>query len=121
MEANHCKQLAIHEHIEKILALIENNLIVQINSATETGKKVFVSVPTRISATSLCNYLHYLNPNISVGYAAEGNSMYDYDTQVVYATSEHMKRKLLGYFSRDILQSKRGLCFTDILILDETH
>jgi ATP-dependent helicase HrpB len=116
------------------LALIDKNLTTQINAPTgsgksigipkalaERGQRVFVSVPTRVSATSLSNYLHYLNPDISVGYAAEGNSNYDQRTQVVYATSGHMRRKLLGYFSRGLLSSTQGLNFTDVLILDETH
>lgn len=126
--------LPILNHIDKILTLIEDNLVVQINAPTGSGKsvgipkilaeqnkRVFVSVPTRVSATSLHNYLNYLNPKISIGYAAEGNVMYYNDTQVVYATSGHTRRKLLNYFSKGILHSKYGLNFTDVLVLDETH
>lgn len=126
--------LLVNKHLPEILSLIDKNLVSQINAPTgsgksigvpkaltELGKRVFVSVPTRVSATSLSNYLHLLNPDISVGYAAEGNSMYNNSTKVVYATSGHIRRKLLGYFTRGALRSKRGLDFTDILILDETH
>lgn len=128
-----CKpKLIIEPHIAKILALIDANLVVQINAPTgsgksigipkalsESGKRVFSSVPTRVSAMSLCSYLRTLNPKIRVGYAAEGNSMYDQNSQVVYATSGHVRRKLLGYFSQGLKRS--GLTFTDVLIVDETH
>lgn len=126
--------LPITTHIDEILHLIDDNLVSQINAPTgsgksigvpkalaEHGKRVFVSVPTRVSAVSLCNYLKFLNPKISVGFAAEGNAEYNSSTKVVYATSGHVRRKLLGYFSRGLLRSKMGLNFTDILILDETH
>lgn len=126
--------LPITEHIDQIVHLINDNLVSQINAPTgsgksigvpkalaESGKRVFVCVPTRVSAVSLCNYLHFLNPKISVGFAAEGNAEYNSSTKVVYATAGHARRKLLGYFSRGLLRSRAGLNFTDILILDETH
>ncbi|CAH6419124.1 ATP-dependent helicase [uncultured virus] len=127
-------ELIISGHLPEILKIIDENLVSQINAPTgsgksigiikalaETGKRVFSSVPTRVSATSLSSYLKTLNPELSVGYAAEGNAMYNDNTQVVYATSGHVRRKLLGYFSRGLERSRMGLMFTDILILDETH
>jgi HrpA-like RNA helicase len=127
-------KLIITEHIPKILSVIEENLVSQVNAATgsgksigipkalaESGKRVFVAVPTRVAATSLCNFLHTLNKDLSVGYAAEGNVMYDNTTAVVYATSGHVRRKLLSYFGRGGLRGRTGLDFTDVLVIDETH
>ena len=126
-------ELPIAKYIPEILSIIEDNLVSQVTAATgsgksihvlkalaENGKRVFSSVPTRLSATSLCFYLKTLNPELTVGYAAEGNIMYNDDTQVVYATSGHVRRKILGYFSRGVSRSF-GLSFTDVLVLDETH
>lgn len=126
--------LLITQHMEQILALIDDNLVSQVNAPTGSGKsigipkalaergtRVFLSVPTRVSATSLSAYLRFLNPKLSIGYAAEGNAAYDASTAVVYATSGHVRRKLLGYFSRGLLRSRDGLTFTDVLVIDETH
>ena len=125
--------LPIHEYLPGILSMVNDNLVTQVTAATgsgksihvlkalaETGLRVFSSVPTRISATSLSSYLKTLSPGISIGHAAEGNRMYTKDTQVVYATSGHVRRKILGYFSRG-LSKRYGLSFTDVLVLDETH
>jgi len=126
--------LLITKHITTILELIEKNLVSQVNAPTgsgksigipkalaESGKRVFVSVPTRVAAVSLSNYLKFLNPNLSIGHAAEGQAEYTASTKVVYATSGHVRRKLLGYFSRGIQRGRSGLDFTDVLVLDETH
>ena len=61
--------MLITSHLPEIIKLIRNNAVVEINSPTGTGKsigiptaiastktRVFVSVPTRTSAVSLCNY-----------------------------------------------------------------
>src|SRR5438105_667060 len=124
--------LLISKYLKPIGSLVKDNLVTQVNAATgsgksigipeylaQSGKRVFVSVPTRISATSLSSYLQSRNPKISIGYAAEGISKYDYNTQVVYATSGHVRRKLLGYFAGSVMRN--GLTFTDVLVLDETH
>lgn len=126
-------QLPITEYLPQILIMIEENLVTQVTAATgsgksiyvlkalaESGKRVFSSVPTRVSATSLCSYLKTLNRKLKVGHAAEGNVMYNKSTQVVYATSGHVRRKMLNYFSQG-LSRWSGLSFTDILVLDETH
>lgn len=128
-----CNDLPITAYLPEILSMVKDNPVTQVNAATGSGKSIhvlkalaemgwniFSSVPTRLSAISLSSYLKTLNPKLKVGYAAEGNVMYKDDTQVVYATSGHLRRKMLGYFSRGL--SKRfGLSFTDILVLDETH
>jgi HrpA-like RNA helicase len=123
--------LVITPHLSSILEAVESNLVTQVTAPTGSGKsigipkmlgeagyKVFVSVPTRVSAMSLCNYLGTIS-TVRVGYAAEGNVCYDHEDRVVYATSGHLRRKVLSYFARGL--TKTGLHFTDIFILDETH
>ena len=131
--SNNTPNLLINKYIDEILDLIDGNLVIQINAATgsgksigipkaisEQGKRVFVSVPTRVSAISLSSYLQSLNTDVSVGYAADGTCSYDKYTRVVYATSGHMRRKMLNCFSKGSIKN-RGLNFTDVLVLDETH
>lgn len=126
-------ELAITKYLDGILSMIESNLVTQVTAPTgsgksiyvikalaENGKRVFSSVPTRISATSLCSYLKTLNPEILIGHAAEGNVCYDRETQVVYATSGHVRRKMLSFFKGGV-SKRKGLTFTDVLVLDETH
>lgn len=123
--------LPVHEYIEDISSLIWSNSVTQINAPTGSGKSigvpehlakqgatVFVSVPTRVSATSLCDYLKIRNPDMSIGYAADGISKYNDNTKVVYATSGHIRRKLLSIISKG---TRHGFTFADVLILDETH
>lgn len=122
--------LIITPHLPMILDSVKSNLVTQVTAPTGSGKsigipkmlgeagyKVFVSVPTRVSAMSLCNYLKTIS-SLRVGYAAEGNVYYDQKDQVVYATSGHLRRKVLNYFAHGL---KMGLNFTDVFILDETH
>lgn len=121
--------LPINEHIEDIVLSIKDNEVVMVNAATGSGKsvgiplalinagyKVHVSVPTRISAISLKNYTSTLTEK-SVGYAAESNVNYEKNTNLVYATSGHYRRKLLGIFSR----KEKSIDFADIFVLDECH
>jgi len=126
--------LVINSHLPSILALIRNNEVTQINAPTgsgksigiplalaESGAQVFVSVPTRVSATSLSSYARSLNSKLSIGYAADAKTVYDDNTDLVYATSGHMRRKMLRYFASGINSFKYGLLFTDVLVVDETH
>lgn len=125
--------LPINNYLPEILESIANNPVTLVKAETGSGKSVytlkaiaesglsvFASVPTRLSASSLCDFVKTLNPNLSVGYAAEGTSVYDYKTKIVYATSGHVRRKMLGCFSSRHVQ-RHGLKFTDVLVLDETH
>ena len=125
------EQLGIYEHLPPILRLISEKPVTGVLAPTGYGKsigvpwilakqgaKVFVSVPTRASAMSLSETLKSLDNSVNVGYAAEGNVKYDEDTQIVYATSGHMRKKLLRHFDQ-------GICikidFATVLILDEIH
>lgn len=125
--------LPIDQYLPEILQSVRDNLVTLVKAETGSGKSVytlkaiaesglsvFASVPTRLSASSLSSFVKSLNPDLSVGFAAEGQAMYDYKTQIVYATSGHVRRKMLGCFSNKNVK-KYGLKFADVLVLDETH
>jgi len=59
-----------------------------------------------------------ISPNVSVGYAAESNVQYDNNTQIVYVTSGHLRRKMLSQIRNG---TSRGFNFCDVLIVDEIH
>jgi HrpA-like RNA helicase len=128
---NSVNQLKIYDHLGSIVKLIGEHPISGILAPTGYGKsigipwilarqgvKVFVSVPTRASAISLSETLKFLDPSISVGYAAEGNIKYDQDSMVVYATSGHMKKKMIRHFDQGVCDK---IDFATVLILDEYH
>ena len=59
-----------------------------------------------------------LDVNKFIGYAAEGNINYSSETMIIYATSGHIRRKMLSYFSKGKISP---LDFTNILMVDEIH
>ena len=91
------------------------------------GNKVVISVPTVAAAISLFARQKMLNPGIEVGYAAEARIHYTEKTQIIYATSGHIRRRFLDFYRHIKGQSIKqdfvtGLISqTDILILDEIH
>jgi len=127
----------ISPELANIVSLVDKNSVVYVDAPTGSGKsvgipaalailkyKVFVTTPTRTAAVSLYNYqssiqnqLNGQNKNL-VGYAAEGQIVYDNDTQIVYATSGHIRRKLLAYFTDNIAAP---IDFCDVLMVDEIH
>lgn len=122
--------LKIRSHINPILELVRKNPLVTVTAPTGTGKslgipwavaktksKIFVSVPTIISAISLAETFRRYTPQIKVGYAAEGRINYDEQTQVVYATSGHLRLKIL----RGISEGKCDLSFAKVIMIDEYH
>ena len=124
------ESLKIRSHINPILDLIRDNDLTTVVAPTGTGKslgiplgvgesgsKIFVSVPTIVSAISLSETLKRLNPELKIGYAAEGNIEYTSETQVVYATSGHLRLKIL----RDAQDGKCNFDFADVLMIDEYH
>lgn len=126
--------LMINAHVPAILASIQKNLVTQVNAATGSGKsigipealaksglRVFVSVPTRVAAVSLCGYLQSRNPTLRVGFAADGQAVYDRYSNVVYATSGHIRRKNMSLFEKGEFKDQTGMMYCDVLILDETH
>lgn len=127
------ESLTIYSHLDAIFDIISQNVATVVKAPTGTGKsvglpwrisqagpttKIFVSVPTVVAAQSLARYQRRLSPNVSVGYAAEGSVNYDDNTQIVYATSGHVRRKIL----RSIAD---GQCvdmdWASVLIIDEAH
>lgn len=127
--------MQIAEHLESIVRLISSNPVVAVVAPTGSGKSIgipaaiaatdyttFVSVPTRTAAFSLSEYQHYLLQGAQipdyVGYAAEGEIKYNRGTKIVYATSGHVRRKMLSYF-KDGIASPINFC--DVLFIDEAH
>lgn len=105
----------------------------------QTGGRCFVSVPTRIAATSLYSTQLSIQKaelktdvsvgaatevasqtvvNSTVGFAAEDEVHYDAQTSIVYTTGGHLKGKMLRYFQNG---KAVNMDFTDILMLDEMH
>ena len=123
--------LKITPHLVPILKLISENAEVVVSAPTGTGKslgipwavaktgaRIFVSVPTVTAALSLYETQKKLSSDVKIGFAAEGKVFYDENTKIVYATSGHMRKKMLSYI-------REGLCmpldFTDVLMIDEVH
>jgi HrpA-like RNA helicase len=82
------------------------------------GKSQICVVEPTIPATE--NPYEYMGNILGrevVGMAAEGDVRYKADTPIVYATSGHIRRKMIGF-----IKSKRtDLRFCDILMIDEAH
>lgn len=123
--------LKITPHLVNILQLVANNPEVIVSAPTGTGKslgipwavaqtgaKIFISVPTVTAAVSLSETQKKLSPNLAVGYAAESNVRYNETTKIVYATSGHIRRKMLSYINKGICSP---INFTDVLMIDEVH
>lgn len=134
MSSRFLKKLLIDPHLDEIAESVKSNLVTQVNAATGSGKsigipqrlakeglKVMSSVPTRVSAISLCKFVKNLlrMTKLEVGYAAEGQVFYKNNTDIIYATSGHVRRKLVHIFGRKNVQKE--VKFVDVLVLDETH
>jgi HrpA-like RNA helicase len=131
MESTSRTDLKITPHLYYISLMIEQNIVTQVVAPTGSGKSIgipehlaalskttFICVPTRVSAISLSTHLKYRNPGLAVGHAADGIVNYTKQTQVVFATAGHVRRKMFNVINNT---PTRGFDFTDILILDETH
>lgn len=125
--------MEIDNHKNAIYELIVNNNIVSLIAPTGSGKslgvpnflgenniKTFITVPTRTGAISLANRQRELlkDSNVSVGHAAEGYIGYNYNTTIVYATSGHIRKKMLSYFEHGKAQD---IDFCTVLFVDEIH
>ena len=131
--------LPVSPHLENIVNVIKNNPTSMIVAPTGSGKtlgiplalsaleiKTFISVPTRMIAIGTYESQLYIQQDLRpkneassiVGYASQGKINYTKNTKIVYATSGHIRRKMLRYFSRD---SIRPIDFCDVLIVDEIH
>ena len=126
-------QVPFENYLSSVGEALEKSPIIQVVAPTGSGKssilppwlasgnvKVFVSQPTRVAARNLYNRVRQTHPHLTVGYAAEGEVIYNKDTQLVYCTSGHLRRKMIASFEKGaVVQSKMSFC--GILIVDEIH
>lgn len=123
--------MQIIPYLSEIGQIISQNVVTIVSAPTGSGKsigipssfgqsgvRIFISIPTITAARSLANYQKMVTPNVSVGFAAEGDIEYNQETRIIYATSGHLRRKLLTYFSSG---EAKDVDFTDILMIDEAH
>lgn len=125
--------MEIAEHLPNIITLVRNNIAILVVAPPGSGKTIgipfalntvgarcFAAVPTRTAAKSLYEYQKTLQPDPNiVGYAAEGNIQYNESSKIVYATSGHIRKKLLSYFRDD--GTPPNVDFCDVLLVDEVH
>nr|QBK90575.1 MAG: ATP-dependent helicase [Pithovirus LCPAC104] len=118
-------------HLGDIIDKVRKNSIVTVIAPTgigkslgiptavaRTGSKILVSVPTITAAISLSDTLSKILPQFKIGYAAEGEINYDKNTQIIYATSGHIRRKILGLFDSE---KCKDWDFVEVLMIDEFH
>lgn len=127
--------MEITRHLRTILEKIKTEATTLVVAPTGSGKSVgipaaiaisgstcYVSVPTRTAAVSLASYQTTIQARrggvISVGYAADAEIHYDDNTQIVYATSGHIRKKMLSYFNDGKVSD---ITFCDVLFVDEIH
>jgi HrpA-like RNA helicase len=124
-------ELAITAELPKILNLIVKNEVVAVDIPTGCGKSIgipravfdgtkmrlFCSQPTIASVIGLFEYQSKQIKN-AVGWAAEGTQKYDKSTRIVYATSGHIRRRILKCFQNG---KATDVTFCEVLMLDEIH
>jgi HrpA-like RNA helicase len=132
--------LVISTHLPSLAEAITEHDYLLVSSPTGTGKslgipwilsrqgqRVVVSVPTVAAAESLAARQEKMSPGIEVGYAAESKIHYSENTQVIYATSGHIRRRFLDFYRGISNPESRNnhltklIEQTDVLILDEIH
>lgn len=88
----------------------------------ERGWKVLVSLPTREAVRNLYSYVSNFTKNIKIGYSEGGRRGYDNDTQLIYATSGHVRNRLFNQLDDDG-RLKQNNIFSKkmVIILDEVH
>lgn len=118
--------LRINSHLPRILQLINAYNITAViappglgqslgipAAIASAGSRIFVSVPTMALVQSLVKEQLSLNPKLNVGYAGDTIIKYDDNSQIVYATSDYIRRLLLSYIKC------LPLTFTDVLMIDD--
>jgi HrpA-like RNA helicase len=119
----------------EILDFIEANPVCGIIAPTGSGKstsmiekiykdggaeRVFITEPTIPAARGLAMTMKSKLGNDIVGFAAEGVIQYRQSTPIVYCTSGHLRKKILGYFENGKVAST-GIDFCSVLVIDEAH
>lgn len=84
------------------------------------GATVFVTQPTIPAALGLYKEMGKRLGQDKVGYAAEGNTMYNKFTPIVYCTAGHLRRKMLSYFDNGVVKSG-AIDFCSVIVIDEAH
>lgn len=139
-ENNSIQNLVIYQKLPEIIGAIKNSTITIVRSDTGSGKtigvpyflsqdksfkgNIFCSVPT-ITATIAAHKFQSQQINMEnfVGYACDGNTIYDHNTRIVYCTTGHLLNKMIKTVSH-ILKGNYGKYnswFCSVLILDEFH
>lgn len=126
---NKIAELIIYPYLKEIMdASVKNNVIL-VKAPTGTGKSlgipasfanigltVWCCAPTVSAVLALYRRLNDLG--FKVGYAAESTKNYDEDTQIVYCTTGHLRRKLMKLYSK---KGDISSYLPDILMIDEIH
>jgi HrpA-like RNA helicase len=120
-------KLSIGSHLPKIASLVTSNFEVLVISPTGSGKslgipwylsrmgyRILISVPTITAAQLLMKAQQNMNPIINVGVAEAKHSNYNDKTQIIYATSGHIRNLVMN-------PNDEILATIDILMLDEVH
>ncbi len=135
--------MKISQYLPSILKTLAEATILFLDAPTGTGKslglpaalaminsRVFVSVPTRAAVMNLYEtqklIVSTLPIEIEVGYAAESEVHYTDNSKIVYVTSGHLRRKVLGTYGASLrpegYNGRPGpIDFCDVLMLDEIH
>ena len=113
-------------HLEAIIDLIRINPVVSIIAPVGFGLSIsipyalaqsvgrcFISLPIYTSPQSLASYqiMYGGSDSISVGYGAGGTVTYTDETRIVYVTSGHLYRLMLG----------TPITFCDVILIDESR
>src|SRR5581483_7272193 len=129
--------MKISEYLPQIITLLQRSPILALILPTGSGKslgvpaalaaigtRVMIALPTRAAVNNLYEtqkkILSDFDPNLVplVGTAAEGDIKYNDQTLIIYATSGHVRRKLLSTY----VQGHPGpIDFCDVLMFDEIH
>lgn len=117
--------------MERILDIIENNDVCQINISkyvdtvgtsnlfnipiylVSKSKRIVVCLPDRMSVKLCLEYLKYLMPTMRIGYADGKDVSYNLSTQIIYVTSSYLKYKMLRCFKDNAKHNN----FADIIIM----
>ncbi len=132
------EKLAVYNQLPEIVRLIETNEITYVFVDTGCGKsigivwalirkqycsnkkgyRIICTQPTITAAISLCEFQTKLSPGFKIGYAAEGEKIYDKNTNAVYATAGHVRKIMERYFVDGVASD---MDFCDYLMIDEIH
>ncbi len=123
--------LSIQPFLDDIIQKSVANPVLLVTSPTGSGKsigipteiakqgyRVFVAVPTVISAVSLSNTIKEYYPDIPTGYASSNNINYEDDDLIVYITSGYIKSLLINKFYKG---KPKVWNFASFIMIDEYH